>query len=559
MHSRLAISVATVALLCVGCGSGDGGPTGPAPTISIALSSATLSITQGQNGTVTVTLSRSNGYEGLVSLALDGAPQGVAASFSQAAVPAGSSSSTLTLHVTATVTPGTYALSVRASGAGVSGQTADLTLVVSATPAFTLSISPQTLDAAVGGEASALVTVQRTNLPGTISLTASGAPPGVTVTATPPELTGTSATLAIQVSETAPTGTHTLTLTGRADGLADRTATVTLNIHASTPVSIVTPENVVPVIGQPFSLELQADGPGSLVFESAGDPLPDGLSLNAVTGEITGTPTASALLSGSPIGTWGGIVIRVSSGTSDALTDPFTITIVGTTLPAPYAYMSFDGSNLGDAFGRAGIAMGNVATGREGIIGDAVFVGGTNSHIRYPTSLSSQLNGRAAFTLATTISTTSAGTMFFNLSDRFTHYSRAYAKLDNGRIAVGGRSRNSDDEPFRAAIGTRPVNDGRFHTIVGVIDLPVDRVTIYVDGDLDVSTVLPFAATTFETFMPADQSIVGHLSTLADTSLAPDVTHDEMALWDVALDAAQAATVAWLARSGRSLQEWIGF
>lgn len=110
--------------------AGGGGGPGPGPDFQIQLSPASLTLAPGQSGQVTVNILGSGGFNGSVNLSLEGNPPGVSGAF----VPnPTSSSSTLTLTVAATVSPGTYSLRVR----GVSGS-----LVKEATLGLTVSTAP---------------------------------------------------------------------------------------------------------------------------------------------------------------------------------------------------------------------------------------------------------------------------------------------------------------------------------------------------------------------------------------------------------------------------------
>jgi hypothetical protein len=102
--------------------------TNPVPSFAIGLSSGTASVAAGASGNVTVNVTRSGGFTGAVALAVSGAPAGLTASFNPASVTG--ASSTLTLNVGAAVAPGNYPLTVRGTAAGLTDQTAILTVTV---------------------------------------------------------------------------------------------------------------------------------------------------------------------------------------------------------------------------------------------------------------------------------------------------------------------------------------------------------------------------------------------------------------------------------------------
>jgi RHS repeat-associated protein len=83
-----------------------------------------LTILPGSNNTFTISTTSAYGFNSAVSLTLSGQPTGVTASFSPTFIGApGSGSSTMTLTVASTTLPGTYPITVTATGGGITATT----------------------------------------------------------------------------------------------------------------------------------------------------------------------------------------------------------------------------------------------------------------------------------------------------------------------------------------------------------------------------------------------------------------------------------------------------
>jgi hypothetical protein len=106
-------------------------PNEPAGSFRIALDPSSLSLNQGENGSVTITATREGGFAGAINLSLQDVPAGIRADLSGATIPAGATQSTLTLAADAA--PGDYSLAVLAQASGVESRTAGLGLTVTAT------------------------------------------------------------------------------------------------------------------------------------------------------------------------------------------------------------------------------------------------------------------------------------------------------------------------------------------------------------------------------------------------------------------------------------------
>jgi hypothetical protein len=121
--------------------------TAPAPDFSIAASPASLSVTQGANGTSTVTISPLNGFSSSVALSASGLPSGVTAVFSPAST---TGSSTLTLSASSTAATGNATVTITGTSGSLT-HTTTLSLAVSAssgggcTPSGTVLCSGSTV------------------------------------------------------------------------------------------------------------------------------------------------------------------------------------------------------------------------------------------------------------------------------------------------------------------------------------------------------------------------------------------------------------------------------
>jgi hypothetical protein len=208
----------------------------PANDFSIGANPTSLSVQQNQAGTSTISTAVTSGTAETVSLMATGVPAGASASFNPTSVTAGGSS-TLTLNA-GTAATGTYSITVSGTAPSATHSTT-VTLTVTAPPPpnnFSISSSPSSLTIQQGSSGTSMInTALVSGSAETISLTASGAPSGVTAGLNPNIVsTGGSSTLTLTVSASAATGTSTITITGTAPS-ATHSTTVALTVTAPPP------------------------------------------------------------------------------------------------------------------------------------------------------------------------------------------------------------------------------------------------------------------------------------------------------------------------------------
>jgi len=203
------------------------------PNFTVSASPTSLSIQQGNPGTSTITTAITGGFSSTISLSASGAPSGTTVSFNTNPMPApGAGNSTMTITVGAGTPLGTYPITVTGNGGGIQ-QNATVTLTVVAVPAFTLSATPSSVTIQQGSQGTPMIT---TTISGgfnnAISLSASGAPSGITVSLNPnpiPAPGSAGSTMTITVGLSTPAGTYPITVTGNGGGIQQNTV-VTLQV-----------------------------------------------------------------------------------------------------------------------------------------------------------------------------------------------------------------------------------------------------------------------------------------------------------------------------------------
>jgi hypothetical protein len=235
----------------------------PAASYTLAVTPATVAVVQGATATANVALTRTNGFAGAVTFAVEGLPAGVTGAFNPNNTTTDASVLTLTAAAGATV-GGPTTITVRGTATGQTDKTATFQLNVTAAPVggYTLAAtSPVTVQQ--GATGTSTITITRTNgFAGAVTLTTTGLPNGVTAAFNPAAPTTNSSTLTFTASPTATVGAATVTVRGNSGTLAEQTATVALNVTAVTGGSGNTTWEFCNVADMPLWLAVQ-DGNGA--------------------------------------------------------------------------------------------------------------------------------------------------------------------------------------------------------------------------------------------------------------------------------------------------------
>ena len=257
---------------------------GTSAYFTLSASPSTLNFTPGGAAeTTAISLTAANGFTGTVDLnppTIIGAPAGVTATLSASSI-TGSGTSTLTVSTMSATPGGTFMVAITGTSAGgIQTQPAFVTLEL---PDFSLSVTPSVIYYAgssiyldQGSTTNPTVSVNSQNgFSGTVDLSVSGLPNGVTGSFSPTTATSTTpSTMTLTASSTAATvGSDYLTVRGTSGSIAPLNAPYTiLSVSAATgtggsgtPVSLSSAYNLTGIYtdGTTFSATGGLDGGGS--------------------------------------------------------------------------------------------------------------------------------------------------------------------------------------------------------------------------------------------------------------------------------------------------------
>jgi hypothetical protein len=295
-------------------------------TLGIFVPSFTLSdqgsVTLGQGNSTTsyVFVNSQYGFNGSVSLAISGLPSGVTASFSQNPT---SSTSILTLTATNGAAVGQYPLTIT----GTSGKqtvTTPLALGIYA-PSFTLSTANVAIGQGTSGNGTVWVFPQY-GFSGSVNLSVSGLPGGVTAAFSPNPVTSYS-TLTVTTTNAASPGQYTLTITGTS---GTQTVTTTLYLEIYAPGFMLYSSDFNLTMNQSSSATAtinvypQYGFTGSVNFAASG--LPSGVTASFSPNPATGNSTMTLVASNAATPGSANVTITGSSGSLTASV-PISVTV----------------------------------------------------------------------------------------------------------------------------------------------------------------------------------------------------------------------------------------
>ncbi|TLZ58829.1 MAG: hypothetical protein E6K16_08025, partial [Methanobacteriota archaeon] len=188
-------------------------------------------VTAGGSVTASVTATLISGTSTAVTFSATGLPAGATASFSPSqCLP--TCTSTMTISTTTSTPAGTYSITVKAVGGGLT-RTTSYSLTVQSPFNFSLSVSPTAGTVTAGGSVTASVTATLVSGTSTsVTFSAIGLPSGATAGFAPSQCVPTcTSTMTISTTTSTPPGTYSITVKAVGGGVT-RTTTYSLTVQA---------------------------------------------------------------------------------------------------------------------------------------------------------------------------------------------------------------------------------------------------------------------------------------------------------------------------------------
>ena len=199
-----------------------------APGYALTATPATLSVVQGQAGTVDIAIARTN-FTAAVNLAYENPVTGITGTLTPSSTTG--NTSVFAFNVAANVTPGVHTLNLRGTATGLTDRTASVQVTVTAAPgSIALAATPTAISVQQGQSGNVNLALTRNNFAGAVTFAATGAPTGVTPTFNPNGTTTSASVMSLAVAANAPAGVHQITVTASGTGVTNATAQVALTI-----------------------------------------------------------------------------------------------------------------------------------------------------------------------------------------------------------------------------------------------------------------------------------------------------------------------------------------
>ena len=316
--------------------------------ITLTSSASTVSLAQGASNTTNITVNPTGTFAGTVSLVVSGLPAGVTAVFNHASTTTGA---TLTFTATATAATGTSSITVTGTSGSITAKAIIGLTVTTPPPGFTLAAAPTSMTLPQGSSADTSLTfTPGTGFSGTVNVTVSGLPAGVTAVFRAGK-TSFLKTVTFTATSTAATGPATVTFMGTSTNYT-ATATVALTVIATAGFKLsssATAANVTPGASMTVPITVTSIGgfTGAVTLAAAGLPAGVTASFSSIgsSGNRTMTLAAAstAAIKATPI---------TITGTSGTLTSAIALTL--NVIPPPDFSLTLSPPSLAVVAGQKG-------------------------------------------------------------------------------------------------------------------------------------------------------------------------------------------------------------
>ena len=294
------------------------------PTFNLSASPSSQTVNETASTTYTISTSSVNGFTSGVTLGqVTGLPTGATATFSQTSLPGTPGTSVLTI-TTSNTPAGTYNLNVAASSA-IDTRNIPITLIVNPPPDFTVSMSPSSEALLPGGCTSYNVSVAALfGFNGSVSLSQSALPAGVTGTFAPLSISGSGSSIyTVCANQTTPPGSDTITITG-ISGSLNHSTPVTLQVQGFTVSAAPASETIGAGTSAGFSVSSSSlNGFGGSINLSVTGGLPTGATASFTPNPLTvggGSTLTVSTASSTPAGTYPLTIVGTSTGATHTTT-----------------------------------------------------------------------------------------------------------------------------------------------------------------------------------------------------------------------------------------------